>query len=44
MNGGGARPATERCGGRVWVTGVPGEGPVNTSRRGGHEHQQATGK
>jgi hypothetical protein len=38
MNGGGARPATERCGGRVRVTGVPGEGPVNTSRGGVHEH------
>jgi hypothetical protein len=44
MNGGGAQPATERCGGRVRVTGVPGEGPVNTSRGGAHEHQQATGK
>jgi hypothetical protein len=44
LNGGGARPVTERGGGRVWVTGVPDEGPANTSRGDAHEHQQATGK
>jgi hypothetical protein len=44
MNGGAARPAMERCGGRVRVTGVPDEGPANMSREGAHKHQQATRK
>jgi hypothetical protein len=44
MNGGGARPATKRGGGRVRVTDVPDDGPANTSRGDAHEHQQATGK
>jgi hypothetical protein len=44
LNGGGARPATERGGGHVRVTGVPDEEPANTNREDAHEHQQATGK